>query len=199
MSFSVHNLWSAFSLQPLISILHIFSLFLFVTAAVFTLSFDLCLFDHSFIPNLPHPSRVYSFILPRYLPTCSYLHSLTNPLLFLVFVYLSQNRSYAHMAPSLFDRTLSATIIQQKVTKTQSLTHSFTNSLSSSSWQTLKLPKGHIWDHEVAKRDFEVAKWAHMLHIVCMYFCVRETVLACMHACVSACVWACVWACVCLV
>ena len=81
MPFSLQTLWSAFSLQPLISILHIFSLFLFVTAAVFTLSFDLCLFDHSFIPNLPHPSRVYSFILPRYLPTCSYLHSLTNPLL----------------------------------------------------------------------------------------------------------------------
>jgi hypothetical protein len=82
------------------------------------------------------PSIPTSLILP--VPNCTNLYSLTSPLLFLVFAYLSENRSYAHMAPSLFHRALSATIIQQKVTKTQSLTHSFTNTVSSSSaqWST---------------------------------------------------------------
>ena len=50
--------------------------------SVHVVFFYVYLFDHSFLPNLPHPSRLYSYLLPPYLPTCSYLHSLTIPFLF---------------------------------------------------------------------------------------------------------------------
>ena len=73
---SLYNLWSAYGTFFSLPICH-------VTATADHVVFCyLYLFDHSFLPNLSHPSCLYSYLLPPTLPTCSYLHSLTSPLLF---------------------------------------------------------------------------------------------------------------------
>ena len=128
---SLYNLWSAYCTFSL-------SLFLFVMSQLQrSRCLFLCLPFRSLLPSQLAPSFPCLFVPPPTLPTyLCYLHSLTSPFLFSCLPTCPQT---GHM-PTWHQVYLTALYPQQSsskryLNKARSLTHSFTNTLSSSSSQ----------------------------------------------------------------